>query len=452
MVAYGREKIRPGFLEKKLLSTPPLFKGLFYPLQKAIEKYAGISFDRFRKNALDYFDQQVKKAPTDDAAAIYAREHKHFAADEEFPQFMDNDNIVFMRSTYKKIPAFVIRNISSGSERVVKTRSISLDNYFSYRNGNIVYAAYEPDIRWGWRDYSVLRVLNVETGEDRSISSRTKYFSPDISANGNRIVAVQVDVNGHSELHILDAANGSIEKVIPNTEKLFYTYPKFYNDSQVVAAVRNQEGKMALGLYNINDGSAKYLTPFSMQPAAFPSVMHDTIYFNTSHNGYDQLFAAANDHLYKMLVPGDNVSTGNYQLQAMDGKYVWTSFTAVGYTMFHAGRNAVQLQEISSGEWTAPLVTQDIHSLGKGPADLLDSISYTSYPIKKYSSAYKLFNFHSWRPYITDPDYSLSLVSENVLSTLQSELYIDYNRNEHYKQIGADATYAQLVSLDRCGS
>ncbi len=443
IVAYGREKYGQDFWKKVTLDAAS-FKGLFYPLQKAVQRYAGISFTRFREDALNYFSAQVKDDPAIDSAAIYARGHKHFVADEEFPQFIDSNHIVFMKSAYKKIPVFAIRNITDGTERVVRTRSISLDNYFSYRNGRIVYAAYEPDTRWNWRDYSVLRVLDVQTGEDKRITSRTKYFSPDISADGNRIVAVQVDVNGHSELRILDAVNGSIEKVIPNAEQLFYTYPKFYNDNQVVAAVRNQKGEMALGIFNISDGAARYLTPFSLNVIGFPSVQHDTVYFSASHNGRDQMFAITGDHIYKAGAPAGNTSTGDYQLQALGGRYVWTSFTAVGYTMFQEEKSRMQMQEISDDEWKTPLVIQDIHSLEKGPADLLDKISFGGYPVSRYPSSFKIFNFHSWRPYITDPDYSFSLVSENVLSTLQSELYVDYNRNEHYTQVGADATYAQL--------
>ena len=37
-----------------------------------------------------------------------------------------------------------------------------------------------------------------------------------------------------------------------------------------------------------------------------------------------------------------------------------------------------------------------------------------------------------------------SLVSENILNTLQSEVYLGYNRNEQYKEIGLDGTYGAL--------
>ncbi len=451
LVAYGREKYGDDFW-RKVSHDAASFDGLFYPLQKAIKKYSGVSFTQFRSDAFQYFFSQIKKDAPIDSSAIYAREHKHFAADEEFPQFIDDNNIVFVKTTYKKIPAFTIRNLRDGTEKKIATKAVSLNSYFSYRNDKIVYAAYEPDLRWGWRDYGVIRLLDINTGEDKKITSRTKYFSPDISKDGKHIVAVQQDVNGIATLHILNGETGAIEKSIPNKDSLFYTYPKFYDVNQVAVAVRNPKGEMSLCLINVNNGLATYLTPFSMNVIGFLSVKKDTIYFGASHNKLDNLFAITKNHLYKLELPNESASTGGYQLQSSKGKYVWTTFTAVGYKMFVAKNNDSYLKEISADELTQPLITQDIHSLEHANADLLDSTTVNNYDISPYSESFHLFNFHSWRPYITDPDYMLSLESENILNTFQSDVYVDYNRNERYKQIGFDLNYGQLFPVIDAGA
>src|SRR5262249_4338405 len=57
-------------------------------------------------------------------------------------------------------------------------------------------------------------------------------------------------------------------------------------------------------------------------------------------------------------------------------------------------------------------------------------------PVQPYARSTRLFNFHSLRPYINDPDYSIAWVSENILNTLQSQFSFLYNRNEGYKQFG----------------
>jgi hypothetical protein len=84
---------------------------------------------------------------TQKSAASSGNKRAHFIADEEYPNWIDGSSVVYMRSSYDKIPQFVIRK--DGKDRKIRARDISIDNYFSYRNGKIIYAAYQPDVRWG---------------------------------------------------------------------------------------------------------------------------------------------------------------------------------------------------------------------------------------------------------------------------------------------------------------
>ena len=443
LVAYGREKYGDDFW-KKVTRDAAAYKGLFYPLQKAIYKYADRSYMQFRDDAINFFQQQVKTNEANDSISLYAKHHQHFAADEEFPQFLDADHIVFVKSSFKKPHEFVIRNIKDQKEKRIRTRAVSLDNYFSYRKNKIVYAAYEPDLRWGWRDFSVIRLLDVRTGKEKKITTYSKYFSPDISEDGLHIIAVDNDVSGRTTLHILNSNTGKVEKIIPNPDQLFYTYPKFYNQHQIIAAVRNKRGEMALGIFDIDSGVADWLTDFSMNVIGFPSVQNDTIYFSASYNGYDQMFASAGHKLYHLSSAGAGVRTGNYQLQEDHGNYVWTSFSAVGYKIIIEKKEQIKVEPIEAEQLKMPLMLQNIHSLENKNADLLDSIHFSNHTIKPYPPSFQLFNFHSWRPYITDPDYTFALVSENVLNSLESQVFAGYNRNEQYKRLGISASYGSL--------
>jgi hypothetical protein len=173
-------------------------------------------------------------------------------------------------------------------------------------------------------------------------------------------------------------------------------------------------------------------------------VEKDTIWFTASHNDHDQVFAAAGGRLFKADFPGGPPPTGQYGFHAAEGKGSWSTFTAAGFILDTASLRNLQLTPLPTAQWDEPLSTHAIHSLEKGPAHLLDKVEAAAYPVKKYPADFRLLNFHSWRPYITDPDYTFSVVSENVLNTLQSEIYVDYNRNEKYKQVGINATYGAL--------
>src|SRR5258708_16828082 len=320
LVAYGRQRYGDDFW-KQVTVDAAAFRGFFYPLQTAIQRYAGVSFNRFRQDALDYFRAQSTAAqnaaasPDITAADEYARTHRHFVSDQQFPQFIGPGKIVYLQSSYRRTPAFIIRDGPQGRAKRLRPRAISLDNYFSYGgggsnghrsnegSGRIVYAAYETDPRWSWRDYSVIRVLDPSTGKDPRITSRSRYFSPDISADGLHIVAVQESTHGACDLHLLNSQTGQLEKVIPNKDSLFYTYPKFYSGDHIVSAVRNTKGQMSLALVNTGDGAVSYLLPFSYQTIAYPSLKGDTIWFTASRNGEDRVFGLPGGHLFQLLLP-----------------------------------------------------------------------------------------------------------------------------------------------------
>jgi Tol biopolymer transport system component len=71
----------------------------------------------------------------------------------------------------------------------------------------------------------------VNSGKQQTITHRTKYFTPDISNDGSKVVAVNYKADGKCELHVLDAVTGGLLKNIESSEINVFTDPKFINDS-----------------------------------------------------------------------------------------------------------------------------------------------------------------------------------------------------------------------------
>ena len=432
LVAYGREKYGDDFW-KNVTHDAAAYKGLFYPFQKAIKKYGGKNYVEFRNDALNYFKNRFDEKDQKNTS------HKKFL-NEEFPSFTDGNTIVYVRSDYKHIPAFVIKN--GNSEKKIRVKDVSIDNHFSYNNGKIVYASYHPDTRWGYRDYSDLRILDIATGDQRSLTNHTKYFSPDISKDGNTVVAVQVSTNGTSTLQLLNVSDGNIKSSIPNPDNLFYTYPKFYGD-KIISAVRNASGQMSLALINSANGNTEYLTPFSYNVIGFPTVFNDTIYFSASNRENDKLFAysISNKKIFILQSKQMQNGIGYYQPSVNENRITWTTFTANGYKLQQANKTDISFNPVDTNSLKSPTSSFGISSLNKTNSNLLYSVPHDNLPVSKYHKSFRLLNFHSIQPLVDDPEYSLTLVSENILNTLQSQVAFTYNRVEQWKKIGFNAVY-----------
>ena len=447
MVAYGRDQYGPDFWAKTA-GEAAAYRGLFYPLQKAIKRNSGITFDSFRTRALDYFQNQLPANAYTGFQASYGKKMEHFVSDELFPQFTDSGHLIFLNSSYSRPPEFVIQEWGKETLTRIGFQAVTLEDAFSYRSQMIAYTAFEPDLRWGWRDYSVVRLLDLKTKKDRRLTSKTKYFSPDISPDGQTLVAVNLTIAGRSFLDILDLKSGKLHRQLPNPDHLIYTYPKFYTADQLVAAVRNEKGQMCLMRINLTTGNQQTLTEWSMDPLGFLSVENNRIFFTRTFAGEDQGFYYQEGRIYQLHT---DATTGNYQLSARDGKIAWNSFTSSGFRI-----RALQSENIFEKEEvifpkTDSSEKHEVYSLDHPPFQIPFPVPDSPFTVKPYSSFTRLFNFHSWRPYINDPDYTLSLLGQNVLNSFQSEIYIGYNSDEQFKKTGMNFTYGGLFPFLNAG-
>lgn len=436
LVAYGYQKYGDTFW-MNVTQNAAAYKGLFYPFQRAIEKYSGIKFYQFRENAINYFKNELDSQNNENIKI----QHQTFKS-EEYPFKTNDSTVIFVSSSYKKIPAFVIS--VNGKERKIRNKDISLDNYFSYKKGFIVYAAYQPDNRWGFKDFSDLKLLNVSTGDERSLTKHTKYFSPDLNDSCTLIIAVNVTQGSKNNLELLNVKDGNSIKKLPNVHQFFYTYPKFVNDSVVIAAVRNNEGKMAFSLFNIKTNNEELLTPFTFNVIGFPCIHLDTLYFSSSYKRNDKLMAFnLRERKLFELIPKQSInSNGYYQPSADDHNLIWTTFTYKGFKIKESVKNNINWLPVSAADYSNG--TSDFGATAVNNKKYLFNIPHHEYTVEPYKKTSHILNFHSIEPDINDPVYSIHILSENILNTLQSQVSLSYDRNEGYKKGGVSFNYAGL--------
>jgi hypothetical protein len=458
MVSYGRDKYGDD-LWKKVTHDAAAYKHGFFPFQKAIKNYTGEDFTHFSNDAFGHYkkvfdiDAYVKNAIGESlhspqlvtAASLISNKHQHFIADREYPVYVNDSTMIYMKSTYDHIPVFVVK--SGTTEKKIAVRSVSLDTYFAYHDGKIVYAAYRPDLRWNYRDYSELMLLDVASGKEHRLTKTTKYFAPDFSADGKLLVAVKEGTNGKCDVHLLDASTGKLVSIVPNPGNLFYTYPKFYGNGQLIAAIRTPKGKMTLDLIDIKTGKDQFLLPLSYQPIVFPQLKNDTIYYSATYGIEDRLFALSikTGKLVRLDNYNLNGSVGNYEAAVGNDKFAYVGFTAFGYQVNELDKKDLLWTPINPADARGNLPDFGVSALTRDSStDLLDRVRFDSLKVTKYRKSHHLLNFHSLIPNFNDPNYTLSLEGENVLNTLQSELSFNYNRDEGYKQFGFDAVYGAL--------
>jgi hypothetical protein len=449
MVNYGHQKYGTDFW-RKVTTDASCFKGLFYPFQKAIKRHAGISYKIFRSDALNFYrnDSSARNDPQSPGPFPLFSLNRKVVTNYMFPYSVSEDSLIYLLAANNKRAAFYLKQ--GDKVKRLRTRNISLDEQYSYRNGKIVYASYERDPRWSWRDYSVITLLDLATNKSKKVTSRSKYFSPDINQEGNRIAAVEMAPDGRSEIHVLDAKNGEVLNRVRSVDVTVFADPKFIAADSLVCTVRLRDGRMALAIVNLSTGSVVRLTPPSFNVVGYPNVGNNMIYFTASYGGNDDIFAIrkGDTTVYRVT----NGPLGNYFVNVANGKMTWSTFTAEGYQLQQLAEAALimrPMEAVSIEQQQIPFPVSRASNIQPIAAGQITSREFATGDYKKST---RLLNFHSWRPYYEDPEFSFSVYGENVLNTLQTEVYYLYNQNENTNAAGFSSTFGGWFPYISIGS
>ena len=453
LVAYGYEKYGAGFWNK-VTNDAVRFKGFFYPFNRAIERYSGKTYRQFSNDAMQYFKAKALPAETAATTAFtyLTKEEKSNVVDYQFASYISDDSILITKKSYKTIPAFYI--IAKGKETKLRVRDIGVDDYYSYRNGKVVYAAYQSDPRWANRDYSVIKLLDINTGLQKQITYRSKYFSPDINQDGTEILAVKVNPDGNNNLVRIDARTGKLISVTPNRRNYFFTQTKYINSNTAVTVARNPDGNMVLITIDLTTGVFNNLTPFSFNVLGYPIVKGDTVYFNAMNDNADKIFAV-NINSKKIFRLTDN-NNGVYAPAVNSrGELLVSAFTSSGYCLA-----SVSLKKDDWHQFTAfdlimgnnkYFTDSSLQIAGVGALSTLKNTDQKT-PVTKYRKSFRLFNFHSWRPVVDDPEYGYNFFSDNILSSFRNNVSYTYNRSDRSHTIGFSTAFAGWFPVINAGA
>jgi hypothetical protein len=428
LVTYGRKQYGDS-IWKKITADAAGFKPLFYPFQQALQKYAGISYTQFVADAMKYFQHQWEedKKPTIEWITNIAQND---VLDYKYPYTTTSGKIVALKKSLKNIPSFITIN-KEGKEQKISDRSIAFDDYYSYKNGRIVYASYQPDIRWGNREYNAIKMLDVSNGIEQTIVSYSKYYSPDVSNDGSRLLAIELDPIKGSSIVLMNQEGTTINTY--HKEGWTFASPKFAsNDQSMFVTARNDLGEMSLLKKSVDSDSLETILPFSNRLIGYLNIQGDTLIYTMSNHGYDEIWATIYHNKSIQTYRLAKYATGLYQGGiGIDGKLISSAFSAEGYRLasfkplWEINASVEALTDLGVGN----LYLQKEQSLFKTSGE-------RNLSTHKYGALNGLINIHSWRPLYSDPEYSFTLYSDNVLNTFHSELAYTYNQNEGSNKLG----------------
>lgn len=434
LVNYGYLKYGNDFW-KKVTEDAVAYKGLIYPFQHAIKKYSGVNYKTFRQQALDYYSHEVSRKRTDSVKRATVTNYY-------FPQYINDDSLLYLKKSYQTLPAFFVKDKSG--EHKLRLRNISTEDWFSYRNGMIAYTAYEPNARWSLIDYSSIYLYNIYSGEQTKLTHREKYFTPDIAPSGNKLIAVLFDATGQTVLHVLDNSGKVLKTILPLDHSQF-VHPRFIDENSIVVTERLSNATMQMSRIDLSTGTKEILVPSTSALIGYPYPYEGYIYFVSSVAGMDDIYSLRLSD--KKIFQNISGVTGKYYPSIYKNNLTWSAFTSNGLMIQQ--KQLDNNNEVNASVWKEVILPYPVagaETTFNATANISRSFSESN-----YKQGAHLFNFHSWRPDYTDPEFTLSLFSDNIMNTFSNEIYYRYNQNETSHAIGFNSSYGGWFPIINAG-
>ena len=429
-----------------------------YPFSNSLKKYTGMGTKAWFEQTAAKIKQNWSVQETQSPYRQYEVLNRKAAIATSYflPVRLPDSRILALKQSKAAASHFVLIDSNKKEQRLFGIAGQE-QPWFSYANGKIVWDEVRYDPRYRQRSYSVICSYDLKTHRTRKLSSRSRLFSPSLSPDGNKIVAVSIDLSNKSQLTELDATTGKVLNTLPNPDNRILQTPAYDQSGKMITYVSVTEQGKALWTTDLS-GKAKKIIDETRQQLGRPVYFDQGIIFNAHYNGINNIYSIDTAGRKIIALSASKYGAFNATPDLQEKKHTGRDTTAVPATLLFSNYSA---EGFDIAALRAPAGSTD-HSPGdhfvyfgkaaeiqEEAGNVFRNIPDSTYSSRRYHSLGNLFNVHSIVPVI-DNEYKggLQLQSSNLLNTLDffagADYYRDLNRFEYNTGFSFKALYPIL--------
>jgi len=432
LVGQGKIDYGKGMWNKPLLNAGS-YPLAIVPFATGIKTETGLGKKDFYQQSLlnlrnEWIQQIVKTSPENLEPIIKTTSYTNYTN----TNFYKANKIFALKKDYHDIGQFVMLD-TLGNEEAILTPGYYLSDYISIGGDWLCWSEYQYDARWAYRSYIKILLYNLQTKEKKVLLNKTRYFSANISPSGKKIAAVEVDEFSQHSLVIIDAQSGEVLKKIKTPDNDFIAHPSWsVKEDKLVAEVLNSYGK-GLAIFDLESGKTHHILAYGNDHIQYPTFWEKYVLFEASYSGVMDIYALdlATKSIYQCSKTP--FSASDYCLSPNGKKLVFSSYSSLGKQMVMKDWNPKKWTPISEvNNHAYPLADMLSEQYGK----VLDPqlVPQEKYKVEKYQKLANAINIHSWNFIHLDANNGginpgISILSQNMLSTLQAYVGVDYSLN-----------------------
>ncbi len=412
----------------KILYRSSLFSFWPYTFERSMKKYTGKNVRKTYRSTYNELDsvwtKQVESLDITDANIINTKKKKVWTNYFE-PQIISTDTLLVLKSGFDDNTTMYYLT-KDGKEKRIK--EISGEN-ISYAADIVVWATYTEHIRYNEESYSDIVVYNLKTKKQKQITKKGKFFSPEVSPDGKKIVAIEFTPDLLAKIVIFDI-NGQVLNKFEINKDFYPMLPVWTEDQKSIVFLQTSVDGESMNILDVQSGEIKTLIEPQWIKFDKPICYDNFVLFNYDFSGITNIYAIDIKTKEIFQVTSRKFAANQAVVDKISKKIYFTDYNLNGFDIAQMDYNQAEWKKIDSknafvfeyfrGKQTDSLIENIDISFAKNVPD--------TYQPEKYNQLKGLFNFHSWGVNTDGINNYVQLFSDNTINTmsLEASVYGNY--------------------------
>jgi hypothetical protein len=410
---------------------------------RAVDDLSGEKFETFYENTMkdlihQWGEKMAKLSPT--PYEVKSADKTMGWTNYYYPQVLDDGSVVSLKSGLSFIPQFVLTK--DKKEKTLFYPARLMNEYpYKIRNNRMAFIEHELDPRWGYRDFSRLKVYDLKEDDFVLDKRKTKYRLAVLNPQGSLILASEWNEKQDQFIVVID---------LDGVEKKKQEFPRgdvitsmdWLNEDEIILVIRSLEGKKSLEKYSLKDHSRQVLVPPSHTNLGFATVQDGHIFYESPESGIDNIYLFQSEGSRQVT----SALFGSYAPHLKGDELTYSDYTAEGMNVVK--KTLRWDEEQKSSDSFIPFYEKFAQSekYTELESDLLKAHHYTS---EKYSQASHAINPHSWLIFAfpLSPVVIAEVFSRDILNKFSTSVGAQVNLNEGTTTGFVTAAWSHLYSV-----
>jgi hypothetical protein len=406
----------------------------------ALKKYTNMNSSKLYKATMDSLKSEWKSTEVKSEFQPIIEEKERYYTNYFLPQTNSSKSIFTMIQS----PEFIseIRKIKDGKHETLVKIGYQLTPYFHVNDNFLVWDEIRKNARFGKQTFNIIRILDLKNGKISTLSKNSRFYSPILSPNSQKVYVVHVDENNVSSLLYIDRLTKETKKIVEFEDGILLQQPNINaQETKIVGIGIGPKGTNILEI-DLTSGAASPLFPWSNQEYQRPIYLGNDLVFKAQFEKIDNIYRYSFDE--KKIYKISNSAFGAfYPSPGNDQNLLYNEYVYNGYKASILDSAQVIGTEISPKFEVQPLLDSRVEPWIPTDKDLNNS----EFEVKNYTPLSHFFNFHSlslssnnfenfdnYRP-------GIFWIANDLLNTTQLKLGYEYDLEIEKDIYSAEISY-----------